>query len=231
MDCKPQSEEEPKVQIEQYQKHPTHELQMMEPPTPSEMRKKRKRTHINGDSVHGLESQTSDRPQSPSVSSPHHHATKIPIPHTSSDSNYVHTRQRTDVSGSAEERPPLSTSPQPPPVSPSPLARPHRVSRTYATSSTSSSAPPGAVPQPNVGNTMTTITTTTSDSNTQAKPPQQKLPQPLEGVTVHIIHVKDTLADGPRPGDVIGVELKNHAEEVGLGCNFDVTSCGESIWV
>lgn len=58
-----------------------------------------------------------------------------------------------------------------------------------------------------------------------------KLPEPLKGVTIHIIHVKDTMADGPNAGDIIGAELRRYAEETGLGCEFDITSCGESIWV
>jgi hypothetical protein len=53
----------------------------------------------------------------------------------------------------------------------------------------------------------------------------------LKGLTVHIIHVKDTLSDGPSQGDVILGQLRERAKEGGLGCEFDVTSCGESIWV
>jgi hypothetical protein len=53
----------------------------------------------------------------------------------------------------------------------------------------------------------------------------------LKGVTVHIIHVKDSLADGPSQGDIISDQLAKAAAEAGLGCGFDVTSCGESIWV
>lgn len=53
----------------------------------------------------------------------------------------------------------------------------------------------------------------------------------LKGLTVHIIHVKDTLSDGPNPGDIILSQLRERAKESGLGCEFDVTSCGESIWV
>jgi cAMP phosphodiesterase len=53
----------------------------------------------------------------------------------------------------------------------------------------------------------------------------------LKGLTVHIIHVKDTLSDGPSQGDVILGQLRARGEESGLGCEFDVTNCGESIWV
>lgn len=57
------------------------------------------------------------------------------------------------------------------------------------------------------------------------------LPAPLKGLTVHIIHVKDTLADGPPPGEVILKQLRERGTEAGLGCEFDVTSDGESIWI
>ncbi|OAP64296.1 hypothetical protein AYL99_00268 [Fonsecaea erecta] len=60
---------------------------------------------------------------------------------------------------------------------------------------------------------------------------RERLPEPLKGVTVHIIHVKDTLLDGPAPGDVILGQLRALGEEAGLGCDFNVTNCGDSIWV
>ena len=61
--------------------------------------------------------------------------------------------------------------------------------------------------------------------------PKEKLPAPLKGLTVHIIHVKDTLMDGPSPGDVILGQLRNLGHESGLGVEFDVCTWGESIWV
>jgi len=57
------------------------------------------------------------------------------------------------------------------------------------------------------------------------------LPAPLKGLTLHVIHVKDTLADGPPQGEVILKQLKERGKEAGLGCEFDVTSDGESIWI
>jgi hypothetical protein len=53
----------------------------------------------------------------------------------------------------------------------------------------------------------------------------------LKGLTVHIIHIKDTLSDGPSQGDVILGQLRARGKESGLGCEFEVTSCGESVWV
>ena len=59
----------------------------------------------------------------------------------------------------------------------------------------------------------------------------ERTPDAMEGLTVHIIHVKDTLTDGPSPGEIILAQLRQQAEEAGLACEFDVTDFGESIWV
>jgi cAMP phosphodiesterase len=64
-----------------------------------------------------------------------------------------------------------------------------------------------------------------------AKTEVKILANALKGLTVHIIHVKDTLSDGPSQGDIILGQLRARGEESGLGCEFDITSCGESIWV
>ena len=72
----------------------------------------------------------------------------------------------------------------------------------------------GHVPRLSIGNT-----------------PQKKLDEPLKGLTVHIIHVKDTMLDGPAPGDIILEELKVQSADAGLGVDFNVTSFGESIWI
>ncbi|RMZ90198.1 hypothetical protein DV736_g2569, partial [Chaetothyriales sp. CBS 134916] len=62
-------------------------------------------------------------------------------------------------------------------------------------------------------------------------PKTEKLDQPLKGLGVHIIHVKETLMDGPAQGDIILKQLKSLSDDVGLGVEFDVTSYGEVIWV
>jgi cAMP phosphodiesterase len=76
-------------------------------------------------------------------------------------------------------------------------------------------------------------------SDTPGRPPNPNpavslpshIPAPLKGLMVHIIHIKDTLADGPPPGDIILEQLQERGREAGLGCEFDVTSDGESIWI
>lgn len=60
---------------------------------------------------------------------------------------------------------------------------------------------------------------------------EEALPDPLKGLTVHIIHVKDTLTDGPSPGETILNQLTKSAAAVGLQCDFDITDFGESIWI
>lgn len=67
----------------------------------------------------------------------------------------------------------------------------------------------------------------TSASTVQPERP----PDPMQGLVVHIIHVKDTLMDGPSPGEIILAQLQESAEEAGLECEFDVTDAGQSIWV
>jgi cAMP phosphodiesterase len=60
-------------------------------------------------------------------------------------------------------------------------------------------------------------------------------PAPLKGLKVVIIHVKDTLVDGPLVADRILDEL-NEGERVlgqqggGLGCAFEVSRSGDSYW-
>ncbi|KAL4956773.1 cAMP phosphodiesterases class-II-domain-containing protein [Aspergillus filifer] len=55
------------------------------------------------------------------------------------------------------------------------------------------------------------------------------LEKPLAGLSVYILHVKESLDDGPYPGDIILDELKKLGAEAGLGCEFYLPSRGESI--
>jgi cAMP phosphodiesterase len=61
------------------------------------------------------------------------------------------------------------------------------------------------------------------------------LEAPLKGLKVVVMHVKDTMGDGPLVGDVILQELREGerlaAEKgKGLGCVFDVAKSGDSYW-
>lgn len=56
-------------------------------------------------------------------------------------------------------------------------------------------------------------------------------PAPLAGIKVFIIHIKDTLTDGPHPSERILEELRAQSEEAGLGCEFHVPFQGEGIFI
>lgn len=58
---------------------------------------------------------------------------------------------------------------------------------------------------------------------------------PLKGLKIIVIHVKDTLADGPLVGDSILQELREGEKALaeqgkGLGCIFEVSKSGDSYW-
>lgn len=91
----------------------------------------------------------------------------------------------------------------------------------FSGSGPSLNVPSGTAPPPMPPNIITTAQVAS----------QKKLDDPLKGLSVHIIHVKDTMMDGPSPGEIILEELQAQSSEAGLGVEFDVTSYGESIWV
>ncbi len=55
--------------------------------------------------------------------------------------------------------------------------------------------------------------------------------RPLEGLQVIIIHVKETLKDGPEPGDTILAQLEQAEKVERLGCTFSISKAGSSIWL
>lgn len=54
---------------------------------------------------------------------------------------------------------------------------------------------------------------------------------PLTGLSVYIIHIKDSLTDGPPPGDRILLELRKQGEAARLGCEFRIPDPAEGIWI
>ena len=54
---------------------------------------------------------------------------------------------------------------------------------------------------------------------------------PLSGLSVYVIHIKDSLSDGPLPSDQILQELRKKGTEAMLGCEFYVPKDGEAIWI
>lgn len=55
--------------------------------------------------------------------------------------------------------------------------------------------------------------------------------KPLQGIQVIIIHVKETLKDGPEPGETILAQLEQAEREEQLGCTFTISRAGTSIWL
>ena len=62
-------------------------------------------------------------------------------------------------------------------------------------------------------------------------PSNSRMARPLEGLEIIIIHVKDTLRDGPEVGDTILEQLKEHEKHAQLGCIFTISKAGTSIWL
>ncbi len=56
-------------------------------------------------------------------------------------------------------------------------------------------------------------------------------PRPLKGLKIVIIHVKETLSDGPPRGDVILKQLQDYEEEAQLGCEFVISKSGQSFYL
>jgi cAMP phosphodiesterases class-II len=56
-------------------------------------------------------------------------------------------------------------------------------------------------------------------------------PLPLAGLTVYIIHIKESLTDGPAPAERILRELRAHSEGAHLGCEFVIPNPAEGIWI
>ena len=56
-------------------------------------------------------------------------------------------------------------------------------------------------------------------------------PPALQGLQVVIIHMKDTLRDGPDVGETILAQLLEHEKEAPLGCTFVISQSGSSIWL
>lgn len=71
---------------------------------------------------------------------------------------------------------------------------------------------------------------------TSAPVVEEEATGPLTGLTILVIHVKDTLKDGPLPGDKILKQLKQHEAAMkesdghGLGCEFVISEAGGSYW-
>lgn len=203
----------------------TSPMNLQEPPSPTTLKKKRKRASeaLKNGSISGQVPQSSPDTVDTGRKVSHN---RRKIGHTDSMGGRAVSplcQSENDADGDVsvellhQNRDPMSP----------PLVRPHH-------------QPPQLHPQPqsqHVGRQTSLAVDRTGSLH--IAPPEKTGPRPevkhmgdaLKGLTVHIIHVKDTLSDGPNQGDVILGQLREGAKESGLGCEFDVTSCGESIWV
>ena len=53
----------------------------------------------------------------------------------------------------------------------------------------------------------------------------------LNGVRVIVIHVKDNLKDGPNVGETILGQLEAYERDAQLGCGFEISRAGTSVWL
>ena len=160
-------------------------------------------------------------------------STSIAIPEpgspslVSSTSKNQRKRKRTvDMNGDPDTAPPS-------PIRSEYVGRSKSRGRVKSASRTSASAPPPHQQSPSEAQDQTDEITNPASTRVYRKPSQPgvKLPSPLTGLKVFIIHVKDTLMDGPSPKDIILRELQEQGEEAGLGCTFEVTKCGADYWI
>ncbi|KAI0887127.1 cAMP phosphodiesterases class-II-domain-containing protein [Annulohypoxylon maeteangense] len=67
------------------------------------------------------------------------------------------------------------------------------------------------------------------EANMTPPPLRRHTPNRLKGLKVVIIHVKEKLLGGEKPGNIILRELLNHEKEAKLGCEFIVSKMGQSL--
>ncbi|KAI1609361.1 3',5'-cyclic-nucleotide phosphodiesterase [Exophiala viscosa] len=177
------------------------DMSMRQPPTPGDLKKKRKRA-LNGDLATTPELGPTNFDSVPSP--------QPPLP-----GSYVGTRVGSSTRRKVSRE--ANNLAQPSPT----FGRGRSVQFQPGSGSPSlvASAPPHAG-------------TAANHSHSQSMSSQrERFPEPLKGVAVHVIHVKDTLMDGPSPGDIILGQLRAQGEDAGLGVSFDVTHHGDSIWL
>ena len=222
-------------------------LSLQDPPSPGTLKKKRKRNIDDDDDVAADAAAVDPTPASTlngSSSSPSSHLppatptspqpTDIPAPTHSPARNISHPRRSktvhmADGSGGGSNRSSVAVSDRARILGDEHL-RPLTPGGSVARPET-----PGKYVSPHLSNAAAAAAATAVMSMPSSDSGVGQLavspPPPLEGLTVFIIHVKDTLADGPAPGEVILRESRGLGGEAGLGCRFDVTSDGESIWI
>ncbi|KAK5198330.1 3',5'-cyclic-nucleotide phosphodiesterase pde1 [Exophiala xenobiotica] len=214
------------------------DMSMRQPPTPAELKRKRKRAAMNGGSNNlattpelaptVFDNGASTGPGLPSPMQPLASSAYVGTRASShahahhAHGHHAHTRRRTSREATSANV--ASTLPPPglAPLTPGGGGRAKSVQFQ-----------PGPGPDPDLSSGGGQIQLQASNVGGQSSLPRDRdrLAEPLSGITVHIIHVKDTLMDGPSPGDVIVQQLRAQGDEAGLGVEFNVTKGGDSIWI
>ncbi|MCJ1475462.1 3',5'-cyclic-nucleotide phosphodiesterase pde1 [Lambiella insularis] len=70
------------------------------------------------------------------------------------------------------------------------------------------------------------ITTSLMDLDAKSQEPKA-----LAGLKIIVIHVKDTLRDGPAPGEIILAQLQDWEQKANLGCEFLISKAGGEFWI
>ena len=109
-----------------------------------------------------------------------------------------------------------------------------RSSATTNATTTNTGRPPSLHPNNHKNHSAMSVTSNSNNSRRRSSNNEHVLPfdqPPLRGLKVVIIHVKDTLRDGPKVGDTILEQLWEHERGLGLGVEYSVSKTGESIWL
>ncbi|KAK3494838.1 cAMP phosphodiesterases class-II-domain-containing protein [Neurospora hispaniola] len=168
---------------------------------------------------------------------------------------HFHLSEPTSPYGSPSPSNAMSTSPLPPPATPaavhfSQLNHPSVNNASSSSSSgggsgsgsgsggpVSSSAASNVTPATSMslylnGNTRDMMDVdSNADVDVNAELARQLPEQPLKGLKVVIIHVKDRMVDGPGAGEVILEQLVEHEEEVRLGVEWVMSFAGQEVFV
>lgn len=186
-------------------------MKLKEPPSQLDLVKKRKRDLNNDQVILDPEPAPKGRPSD-----------------NANTAQYVGKRTSSRPGRRASHSTPTASPAQRPTT---PSRNPRHVQFSASLSLTQSELESGVLPVAASGSWAPNGETTQGQPELTPIDKQEKLPAPLKGLNVHIIHVKDTMLDGPSAGQIILDQLRNHASAINLGCDFDVTDCGESIWI
>ncbi|KAL2156572.1 hypothetical protein VTH82DRAFT_1317 [Thermothelomyces myriococcoides] len=95
---------------------------------------------------------------------------------------------------------------------------------------TSATAAPAALPPLAIATSHLHLLQQENNDYCHSVPTASTLRNALKGLRVVVIHVKETMADGPSAGSVILEELRAHEQEAGLGIEFSISEAGSQFF-